>query len=106
LQEQLIRSGVTPSLRRSQAAALDEIATTLLDQGDTKGAFDAADRARQITQELLVADPGDALRQRDLWFAYNKVGEVQQAQGNLAETLKSYQAGLAIAERLATAEPG
>jgi tetratricopeptide (TPR) repeat protein len=106
LQEQLIRSGATPDLRRSQAVALNEIATTLLDQGDTKGAFEAADRARQITQELLVANPGDALWQRDLWFSYNKVGDVQQAQGDLPEALKTYQASLAIAERLAKADPG
>jgi tetratricopeptide (TPR) repeat protein len=106
LQEQLIRDGATPDLRRSQAVALGEIATTLLDQGDTKGAFDAADRSRQITQELLATAPRNARAQDDLSVAYETVGRVQQAQGRLAEALTSYQAGLAIMEHLAGSAPG
>ena len=35
----------------------------------------------------------------------SKVGDVQVAQGNLAEALQSYRAGLAIRERLAKADP-
>ena len=37
---------------------------------------------------------------------HNKVGDVLVAQGNLPEALKSYQTGLAIADRLAKADPG
>jgi tetratricopeptide (TPR) repeat protein len=43
---------------------------------------------------------------RDLSVSFNRLGDVQQAQGDLAAALKSYQAGLAIAERLAKADPG
>jgi hypothetical protein len=38
--------------------------------------------------------------------SYIKVGEVLVAQGNLADALKSYRDGLAIADRLAKADPG
>jgi tetratricopeptide (TPR) repeat protein len=38
--------------------------------------------------------------------SYNKVGNVQMAQGDLAGALKSYEANLAIAKRLAKSDPG
>jgi hypothetical protein len=44
-------------------------------------------------------------RQLDLSVSYNEIGGVQQAQGNLAAALTSYQASLAIAERLAADSP-
>ena len=49
---------------------------------------------------------GNAGWQRDLSVSHNKIGDVQQAQGDLAAALASYQASLAIAERLAKADPG
>ena len=54
----------------------------------------------------MKADPGNAGWQRDLSVSHNKIGEVQQAQGDLAAALASYQASLAIAERLAKEDPG
>ena len=39
-------------------------------------------------------------------MSYDKVGDVLVAQGNLPEALKSFQAGLAIADRLASADKG
>jgi hypothetical protein len=44
--------------------------------------------------------------QRDRSVSYGKVGDVQVAQGNLPAALTSYQAGLAIADRLAKSDPG
>jgi tetratricopeptide (TPR) repeat protein len=38
--------------------------------------------------------------------SYEKVGDVQVAQGNLAGALKSYRDSLAITERLAQSDPG
>jgi hypothetical protein len=38
--------------------------------------------------------------------SYNKVGEVQQAQGDLTAALQSYSDSRAIRERLAKADPG
>ena len=37
-------------------------------------------------------------------MSYNYVGDVLQAQGNLPEALKSYQAGLVIMQRLAKSD--
>ena len=52
------------------------------------------------------ADPGNAGWQRDLSVSHNKIGDVQVAQGDLPAALTSYQASLAISERLAAADPG
>jgi tetratricopeptide (TPR) repeat protein len=107
LQEQLMRSGqVTPELRRSQHSALNEIAETLLAQGDTKGALEAAEGAKQITQGLLRIDPGNADWQRDLSLSYNSVGDVLVAEGDLPAALTSFRAALDIVDRLAKAAPG
>ena len=38
-------------------------------------------------------------------MSYDKVGDVQMAQGNLPEALKSYRDSLAIRERLAKSDP-
>jgi predicted negative regulator of RcsB-dependent stress response len=39
-------------------------------------------------------------------MGYDKIGDVLVAQGNLPEALKSFRDGLAIADRLAKADPG
>src|SRR5271166_3693852 len=59
-----------------------------------------------IFERLAKADPGNAGWQRDLSVPHDRIGEVQQAQGDLAAALTSFQASLAIAERLAKADPG
>ena len=41
-----------------------------------------------------------------LSVSYDKVGDVQVAQGDLAGALKSYRDSLAIRERLAQSDPG
>jgi tetratricopeptide (TPR) repeat protein len=38
--------------------------------------------------------------------SYDRIGDVLEAQGNLPEALKSFRDGLAIADRLARADPG
>ena len=107
LQEQLIHSGeATPELKRSEAAALDETATSLLAIGDTAGALAAAEQARQIMADLLAGNPGSTSFQHSLSISYNKVGDVQVARGDLAGALKSYRDSLAIRERLAQSDPG
>jgi tetratricopeptide (TPR) repeat protein len=94
------------ALRRSQAAAALEMADTLLEQGQTQDALDAAKRALKIVQALVDAQPTSTDLQRELSVSFEKVGDVQVAQGHLPEALRSYQADLAIAERLAKADPG
>ena len=56
-------------------------------------------------KRLADARPGSAGWQRDLAVAHNKIGDVLVEQGDLAQALKSYQASLAIRERLAAADP-
>jgi tetratricopeptide (TPR) repeat protein len=50
--------------------------------------------------------PGNAGWQRDLASLYNRVGNVQLAQGNLPAALTSYQASFAIMDRLAKSDSG
>ena len=52
-----------------------------------------------------MADPGNAEWQRDLSIKHDRIGNVLQAQGDLPAALASYHAALAIAERLARADP-
>ena len=52
------------------------------------------------------ADPSNMDLQRFTSVTHNKIGDVLKAQGNLAEALKSFRDGLAIAERLAQTDPG
>ena len=59
-----------------------------------------------IVERLAQSDPGNARWRRDLSVSYDKVGDVQLAQGNLPEALKSFRDGLAIRDRLAKADPG
>jgi tetratricopeptide (TPR) repeat protein len=106
LQEQLLEGNESsPKLRRSQAVALGETSVTLLALGDTQGALAAAREAGDIFQALLTQQP-DSDQLQDLSVSYNMVGDVLVAQGNLPEALKSYQASLAIRERLAKSDPG
>ena len=107
LQEQLIKSGqVTPELKRSEAEALIETVGSRLTIGDTEGALAAAGQARQILTDLLAGNPSSTDYQHELSVADDKVGDVQVAQGKLADALASYQADLAISERLAKSDPG
>jgi tetratricopeptide (TPR) repeat protein len=53
-----------------------------------------------------LSDPGNAGWQRDLSVSYDRVGNVQVEQGDLAGALKSYRDSLAIADRLAKSDPG
>ena len=54
---------------------------------------------------MTKVDPSNAKWQRDLSVSYDKVGDVLQAQGDLAAALKAYHDSSAIAERLAKADP-
>ena len=63
-------------------------------------------RATPSRERLAASDPGNAEWQRDLSVSWSKLGDVRQAQGDLAGALAAYEAGLAIAERLASSDPG
>jgi tetratricopeptide (TPR) repeat protein len=94
-----------PDLRRSQAAALDEIVDTLMTLGDVQKAMTSARQAHDIFVALLKIDPNNTLWQRDLSVSDNKVGDVLLAQGDLKGALASYQDGLAIRKARVAKDP-
>ena len=51
------------------------------------------------------SDPDNAGWQRDLSVSFNKVGDVQVAQGDLPAALKSFRDSLAIRDRLSKSDP-
>src|SRR4029077_20123886 len=55
---------------------------------------------------LAQSDPGNAQQQRDLYASNTFVGNVREAQDDLAGALKSYRDGFAIIDRLAKSDPG
>ena len=76
-----------------------------IDLGDLwviRGSLTEAGKAFRAAT-AAAARSGD---ERDLSVSHNKIGDVQQAQGDLAAALTSYQASLAIREHLAKADPG
>jgi tetratricopeptide (TPR) repeat protein len=75
-----------------------------LELGDLWRLVGSLEEAGKSFQEGLRAASRGA-NERDMSAAHNRIGDVQQAQGNLASALTSYTAGLAIAERLAKADP-
>ena len=64
-------------------------------------------QARLIaSQAVLVADPDDNNRQREVSVSHERLGDVAREEGDLASARKGYAASLAIRERLAAADPG
>ena len=106
LQDQLLKSGeVTPELERSEAAALDTTASTLLAIGDTAGALAAVQKAKQIVEARLAADPGNPDWHLGRSLADVAVGDVLKAQGKLQDALASYQEALAEMDKLGRSNP-
>ena len=56
-------------------------------------------------QRLLKAEPDAPRSQRDLSVSYDRIGDVQRAQGDLPSALSSYKQGLEIAQKLAARDP-
>jgi tetratricopeptide (TPR) repeat protein len=106
LQQQLLASGqVTSKLQRSMAGALGESADVLLMIGDGAGALAAAQRCRQLFEELAAAAPGDGERQHEVAICNEKVGDALLAAGKREEALEDYRKALAIHQKLAQDEP-
>jgi tetratricopeptide (TPR) repeat protein len=89
----------------TQASKLDPNNTWLwIEMGDLHSVLGSLPQALiAYRQAMDVAQKnGD---QRDLSVSHDRIGDVQQAQGDLAAALASYQAGLSIRKRLAEADP-
>jgi tetratricopeptide (TPR) repeat protein len=95
----------TPELRYRKAWMLIQFARNYEILGDTGRQFARANEAQRLLAGLAAEKTDDLTYQRDLSVAYNKVGDVLVAQGNLPEALKFFRDGLAIREHLAKADP-
>ena len=84
---------------------LIEAGDTWLTLGDSANARRAIVRARDAALAQVNRD-GHSEWQRDLSVSHNKIGDIEQAQGNLAAALTSFKAGMLIAQKLAAADPG
>jgi tetratricopeptide (TPR) repeat protein len=96
----------TPELQYEKAWMLIQFARNYAALGDSGKERSRAEEAHHLLAGLAAAKPDDANYQIGLAAAYDEIGNVQMAQGDLAAALKAYNAGLAIRERLAQSDPG
>jgi tetratricopeptide (TPR) repeat protein len=106
LQHQFVQAGArTPELISLEAAALDELASLYLDQGEPAAALAVSERARDILQKLIEALPNLLWIRRDAATAWNKIGDAKLATSDARGALEAYQAALAIMVTLAQGNP-
>jgi tetratricopeptide (TPR) repeat protein len=96
--------GAKSTLRRLLALDPDVVWAwvALGDVGRITGASEEALRCFRTAADAARRVGGE----RDLSVSYDRIGDVLVRQGNLPEALKSYQAGLGIAERLSRTDAG
>jgi tetratricopeptide (TPR) repeat protein len=89
----------------TEAALLDPTDVWLwIELGDlwvTRGSLAEAGKAFSAARDAAAGSGND----RNLWVSYNRIGDVQVAQGDLARALQSYRDDLAIVHRLAQSHP-
>ena len=78
---------------------------TWLTVGDSANTRRALVRARDAALAQATRDPGNSQWQRDLSVSHNMIGNIEQAQGNLAAALTSFKAGMAMRRKLTAADP-
>ena len=64
-------------------------ATLEIAQGNLAGALKSYSDGLAIAEDLGKANPSDALSQRDLSISYDRIGDVEVAQGDPSSALKS-----------------
>jgi len=99
------RGRPTPELHYRRAWMLIQFARNYQIVGDTGRQHTRAIEAHRLLVGLAAEKPNDIAYQRDLSVAYNEIGDVLLAQGNLTDALKSYRDDLAVREQLAKADP-
>jgi tetratricopeptide (TPR) repeat protein/energy-coupling factor transporter ATP-binding protein EcfA2 len=106
LQRQLVQAGDrTPELISLEAAALDELASLYLEQGDPAAALAVSERARDILLKLIEALPKYLWIRRDAASAWNKIGDAKLATSDARGALEAYKAALALMGPLAEGNP-
>jgi tetratricopeptide (TPR) repeat protein/tRNA A-37 threonylcarbamoyl transferase component Bud32 len=100
-----------PELQRELAAAYDRVgdvrgrAYSAANLGDFAGATESYDKALQIREALVAADPGDLRSQRELAISYQKLGNQLLDTSEAARGMAYLRKGLAVYERLAVQQP-
>jgi tetratricopeptide (TPR) repeat protein len=106
LQEQLTKSGeLTPELKYSKSAALNESSRVRKLAGDTTAALADARQSKQIMEDLVAGNPGNKSWRHDLATSPQNLGDVQSARGDFQGAISSFRDCLAIAQALAAADP-
>ncbi|MFL5077130.1 MAG: tetratricopeptide repeat protein [Microvirga sp.] len=106
LERQLVQAGDrTPELISLEAAALDELASLYLDQGDPAAALAVSERARDVLQKMIEALPNFLWVRRDAAIAWNKIGDAKLATSDARGALEAYKAALALMGPLAEGNP-
>src|SRR5262249_2018355 len=95
----------TPELRYLKAWMLIQFARNYAILGDTSKQLARANEAHRLLAGLSAQMPDDVTVQISLAAAFDEVGGVLVAQGNLTEALKSFRDSLVTAERVAKADP-
>ena len=95
----------TLELQYQKARMLIQFARNYAALGDSGKERSRAEEAYHLMAGLAAARPYDADYQVELAAAYDEIGDVQMAQGDLGAALKSYRDSLAIRKRLAQSDP-
>jgi hypothetical protein len=96
LQEQLTKSGeLTPDLKYSKSAALNESSRVRKIAGDTAAALADAQQSKQIMEELVAGDPGNKSWRHDLAISLQNLGDVQGARGDSQGAVRPQQGRVA-----------
>ncbi len=94
-----------PDLQRLRARASAEFADTFLHRGDLPGALDAAQRAADLQDALLLRQPGNTVLRRELSQSLRWIGDVRLRQHDFPAALSAYTAVADIATRLVAEDP-
>jgi tetratricopeptide (TPR) repeat protein len=107
LQSQLEQSGVTtPELMYGKAVALNELAATLANAGESARGVAAGEQARAILEELLRQQPDNVQWQLGLADSHHAIGYAQASDRQYRRAVEPFRKGLAIRTKLADTNPG
>jgi tetratricopeptide (TPR) repeat protein len=113
----LVENRDDPKLMQLIYASLWRMGDYMLYQGEDRILYPSRDRATQqkalsqyleaqgFAQRLAEQAPEDGARQRELMFIGQKIGDVQQAVGDLDAAIATYRTAFDVIEKVAAREP-
>jgi tetratricopeptide (TPR) repeat protein len=102
--EPLVTPTDAPS-RRDVNTAQGRISDTLAKMGDKRGALAIELSALKVSEELLKADPSNALAARDTYIDYYKTAFLQEALGDVEAAIANQRRCVALCEAQVKANP-